>query len=65
MHRRRARLLRFKELQWSVDGFQWRNSVGRINILELEVMKPAVISLTKFKKLNSIHLWIDDMTALF
>ena len=35
-----------------------------INVQELEVVKPTILSFTKFKKVNSIHMWIDNMTAL-
>ena len=35
-----------------------------INVLELEAVRLEFLSFTKFKKLNSIHLRIDNMTAL-
>ena len=35
-----------------------------MNVLELDAVRLAILSLTKFKKLKSVHLRRDNMTAL-
>ena len=44
---------------WSSVEKAWH-----INVLELEAVRLAILSFTKFKKLKSIHLRRDNMTAL-
>ena len=47
-------------------GSQWFHvkKTWHINVQDLEAMKLAILLFTKLEKLNSIHLWIDNMTAL-
>ena len=47
------------EGRWSSVEKAWH-----INVLELEAVSLAILSFTKFKKLKSIHLRRDNMTAL-
>ena len=44
---------------WSSVEKAWH-----INVLELEAVRLAILSFPKFKKLNSIHLWTDNMIIL-
>ena len=50
--------------QGITTGCRWSSveKAWHINVLELEAMRLAVLSFTKFKKLNSIHLRRDNMT---
>ena len=45
--------------RWSSVEKSWH-----INVLELEAVRLAILSFTKFKKLNLIHLRTDNITAL-
>ena len=49
--------------QGSTTGGRWSSveKAWHINVLELEAVRLAILSFTKFKKLNSIHLRIDNM----
>ena len=52
--------------QGITTGDQWSSveKAWHINVLELEAVRLAILSFTIFKKLKSIHLRIDNMTAL-
>lgn len=52
--------------QGITTGSQWPSfeKTWHINIVELEAVRLAVLSFTKFRKLNSNHLQLDNMTAL-
>ena len=52
--------------QGITTGVRWSSveKAWHINVLELEAVRLAILSFTKFKKLKSIHLRIDNMTAL-
>ena len=47
-------------------GCSWSSveKAWHINILQLEAVRLTILSFTKFKKPNSIHLWIANMTAV-
>ena len=52
--------------QGITTGVQW-SSVEKtwyINVLELDAVRLEILSFTKFKKLNLIYLWADNMTTL-
>ena len=65
MHRRRVGVLPVKGLPRGEEG-RWSSveKACHINILELEAVRLAILSFTKFKTRKSIHLRIDNMTAL-
>lgn len=46
-------------VRWSTLEKTWH-----INVLKLKAVRIPILSFTKFKKLNSIHLCIDNMIAL-
>ena len=52
--------------QMTTTGSRWSSveKAWHINVLELEAVRLAILSFTKLKKLNSIHLRIDNLTAL-
>ena len=45
--------------QWSHTEKMWH-----INVLELEAVRLAILSYTRFREVSSIHLRVDNMTAL-
>ena len=52
--------------QGITTGGRWSSveKTWHINVLELEAARLAILSFKKFKKLNSIHQQIDNVTAL-
>ena len=56
---RKVGVLHVKGLQREVDGKAWD-----INVLELEVVRLAILPFIKLKKLNLIHMRIDKVAIL-
>ena len=53
-----------KANQQGVHGQERNKNYVHINVLELKAIKLALLTFTKFRKINHLHLQIDNMTAL-
>lgn len=51
-------IVKSQRVKWSSVEKPWH-----INVLEFEVVRVAILSFTKWKKLSSIHLRINNTTA--
>ena len=52
--------------QGITKGGRWSSveKAWHVNVLQSEAVRLVILFFTKFKKVKSIHLWIDNMTAL-